>query len=771
MAYSYTRFLLLLLAGLAILSFSYYVPDGDHVPSTGKPDLDARVDSLLMQMTLEEKIGQMVMYTGYAELTGPGAKTGGTLEKHNQIKNGLVGSMINVVSAASTREAQQLAVENSRLGIPMIFGYDVIHGFRTMFPIPLGEAASWDLEAIRRSAAVAAKEAAAAGVHWTFAPMVDIYRDARWGRVMEGAGEDPYLGALVGAARVRGFQGDDLSADFTIAACAKHFAGYGFAEAGRDYNTVDVSEHTLHNVILPPFKACVDAGVATFMNAFNELGGIPATAHQYLQRDLLKGQWGFEGMVVSDWGSIAEMVAHGVAENNRGAAVLAIQAGCDMDMEGYCYQNELAGLVRDGKVQEALIDDAVRRILRLKFQLGLFDDPYKYCKEENEHKYIYTPEHLEVARDVARRSIVLLENTGSLLPIRKDVSSIAVIGPLADDKDTPLGNWRGQAVTNSAVSLLEGIRAAAPAGTTVRYAEGCKLSIGPESFGEELVLNRDDRSQFGAAVQLARESDLVILAIGEDARQTGEGRSQVDIGLHGVQQELVDAVYAANPNTVVVLMSGRPLAIPEVAAKVPAIMAVWHLGSEAGNAIADVLFGAYNPSGKLPMSFPRHVGQCPIYYGQKNTGRPGPKAEVFWSHYTDSENDPLWPFGYGLSYTSFEYSNLQLSTHKMKSGETLTVSVEVTNTGEMDGEEVVQLYITDPIGRATRPKRELKRFEKINIPKGKTTRVQFELTEKDLAYYTPDRRWKAEPGAFLVYVGTDSNASLQAGFELEATTR
>ena len=728
---------------------------------------EARVDSLLNLMTLEEKVGQMVMYTGYAELTGPGQKDGSNLDKHNRIKNGLVGSMINLTSVAETREAQELAVKNSRLGIPMIFGYDVIHGFKTMFPIPLGESASWDLELIERSAAIAAKEAAAAGIHWTFAPMVDICRDARWGRVMEGAGEDPYLGAKIATARVHGFQGTDLSDRQTIAACAKHFAGYGFAEAGRDYNTVDLSEYTLQNVILPPFKAAVEAGAATFMNSFNEINGVPSTANRSLQRDILKSDWAFDGFVVSDWGSIVEMIPHGVAADNKEASELAVLAGCDMDMEGYCYQNELIALVKEGKVSEDLIDDAVRRILRIKYRLGIMDDPYKYCDPEQERRVIYTAENREIARDVARKSVVLLKNEGSILPLRKNLSSIAVIGPLAADTDSPLGNWRAQATANSAVSLLEGIQKTAKASTAVKYAQGCTLAKGPDAFGRPVQINQSDRSQIPAAVSLARSSELVILAVGEVAMQSGEGRSQAGIGLSGVQQELVDAVCAANPNVVVVLMSGRPLAVPEIAGKAPGILAAWHLGSEAGNALADVLFGAYNPSGKLPISFPRHVGQCPIYYGQKNTGRPGPKEEVFWSHYTDVSNAPLWPFGYGLSYTSFKYSDLELSKTAMEMDETLEVSVKVSNTGGYDGEEVVQLYICDRFGSVTRPKRELKGFKKIVLRKGETKKVHFSLRTSDLTYYTIQKKWEAEPGTFDVFVGTDSNAQMKATFTLK----
>lgn len=762
---SYLLIGVLLIGGLAILGLSY---QKQPILTTTQKDanIEVRIDSLLKLMTLEEKVGQMVQYSGYAALTGPGKKAGGELEKYERIKNGLVGSMLNLTTVDATREAQELAVKNSRLGIPMIFGYDVIHGFKTMFPIPLGEAASWDLEAIQLSASIAARESAAAGIHWTFAPMVDICRDARWGRVMEGAGEDPFLGAQIAIARVQGFQGADLSDQSTIAACAKHFAGYGFAEAGRDYNTVDISNHTLHNVILPPFQACADAGVATFMNAFNEIGGTPATANNYLQQTLLKDSWGFDGFVVSDWGSIPEMIPHGVATDNKQATELAIHAGCDMDMEGYCYQDELVALVKEGKVAASQIDAAVRRILRVKYRLGIMDDPYKYCNTDRESNNIYTKENQDAARDVARKSIVLLKNEKGLLPLRRNLSSIGIIGPLASDKDSPLGNWRAQAIPNSAVSLLEGVQNAAKAGTAIRYAEGCKLSIGPSAFHAELQFNETDESQIPDAVKLAKNSEIVILAVGEVAMQSGEGRSQAAIELSGVQQQLVDAVCAVNPNVIIVLMSGRPLAIPQIAEKASAILATWHLGSEAGNAIADVLFGAYNPSGKLPMSFPRNIGQCPIYYNQKNTGRPGPKEEVFWSHYTDEKNDPLWPFGFGLSYTEFEYSGLEISKSAIKMDESLTVSLSVSNTGKYDGEEVVQMYIADLVGSVTRPKRELKGFKKIFIPKGTTSRVSFQISAADLAYYTIRSKWEAEPGKFKVFVGTNSNATLEKEFEL-----
>ncbi|MBP1603969.1 MAG: bglX [Acidobacteria bacterium] len=729
------------------------------------PATEKKIDALLGQMTLEEKIGQLNQYSSPFDMTGPAPSQGAQKRAYDQIRSGLVGSMLNVTGAEATRKAQQLAVENSRLKIPLIFGYDVIHGYKTIFPIPLGEAASWDPAAVERSARIAATEAAAAGLHWTFGPMVDVARDARWGRIMEGSGEDPFLGSQMAAARVRGFQGKDLAAVDTIAACAKHYAAYGFAEAGRDYNTVDISESTLRNVVLPPFKAAADAGAATFMNSFNEIGGIPATASVHLQREILKGEWGFKGFVVSDWGSIGEMVPHGFSDDLAHAAQQAIAAGSDMDMESRAYVAHLAGLVKSGKVDVKLINEAVRRVLRVKYALGLFDDPYRYSDAGRERAATMTPEHLAAAREVARKSIVLLKNDG-LLPLDKTVRSIAVIGPLADDKDSPLGNWRGQGAANSAVSLLEGVKAAVSPATRVLYAEGAKLVTGPRNFSAPSVYNTTDRSGLPAAVEAARAADVVLLAIGEDAYQSGEGRSQADIGLKGLQDELVRAVVEANKRVVVVLMSGRPLTIGHVADAVPALVESWLLGSQSGHAIADVLFGDYSPSGRLPVSFPRHVGQEPLYYGHKNTGRPGPESSVTWSHYTDVANDPLYPFGFGLSYTTFSYSEPKLSATEIGRDGRLTVSVTVTNTGKRAGTEVAQLYVRDLVGSVTRPVKELKGFERIDLLAGQAREVTFTITAADLAFYTARGRWEAEPGAFRVFVGGNSRDLKEASFSL-----
>ncbi len=755
--------LFLLMIGLGLASCQKV----DKQNSGSNSDTDKKVEALLSKMTLVEKIGQLNQYSSRWEMTGPAPKNVDSMFIYNMIKEGKLGSMLNVTGTYASRNVQKWAVDSSRLGIPLIIGYDVIHGYETMFPIPLAEAASWEPEVAKKSSRIAAIEASAAGIHWTFAPMVDIARDARWGRIMEGAGEDPYLGAKMAYARVKGFQGDDLSDATTIAACAKHFAAYGFIESGRDYNTVQIGDPTLHNIVLPPFKACVDAGVATFMNAFNTINEVPATASVYLQRDILKGEWGFDGFVVSDWNSIGEMLPHGVAADKKEAALKAITAGSDMDMEGNAYIENLETLVKEGKVDEALIDDAVRRILRIKFELGLFDDPYKYCDPKREKEVMRCDEHLEAAKEAGKRSIVLLKNENSLLPLKKDGLKIAVIGELAESKDVPLGSWRAKAVTNSAVSLLEGIKNTT--GTSkIDFTKGPDYTVGNRSFTTELKINTTNRTGMAAAKSLASKSDVVVIALGEDCWQTGEGRSQTDISMKGLQLELLEEVYKVNKNVVVVLMNGRPIEINWMAEHVPAILETWHLGSEAGNAIAEVLFGDYNPAGKLPVSFPRAVGQQPLYYNHFNTGRPtNGEGNVFWSHYTDESKEPLFPFGYGLSYTTFKYSDLTLSANKISSEDILKVSAKITNTGKVSGEEIVQLYIRDLVGSITRPVKELKRFKKILLQPGETKMVSFELSEKDLEYYGISGEWKADPGEFKLWVGPNSAEGMEASFELE----
>ncbi len=724
-------------------------------------NFEAKVDSLLNLMTLEEKVGQMNQYNGFWNLTGPAPAEGNAKQKYEHLRSGLVGSMLNVRGVENARKIQEIVVNETRLGIPLIFGYDVIHGQKTIAPIPLAEAASWDLEAIEKSARVAAIEAAAEGIHWTFAPMVDISRDARWGRVMEGAGEDTYLGAKIGVARVKGFQGDDLSAPNTIAACAKHFAGYGFAEAGRDYNTVDVGTVTLYNVILPPFKAAVENNVRTVMNSFNSLNGIPATGDAFLQRDILKGKWGFDGFVISDWGSGFEMIDHGFAKDLKDVARLAANAGSDMDMESYSYVNHLKEVVENGDVKMEYIDDAVRRILRVKFELGLFDDPYRYCDEQREKELLNHPDHHAAVLDMARKSIVLLKNEGNLLPLSKDQNKIAVIGALANDKNSPLGSWRLASDDNSAVSVLEGIQHYAP---KVAYSKGPELVVGKTTFINEVKINETDRTGFDEAVDLARNSAVVIMVLGEHGFQSGEGRSRADISLPGLQQELLEAVYAVNNKVILVLNNGRPLTIPWAHENIPAIVEAWQLGSQTGHAVAQVLFGEYNPSGKLPMTFPKSVGQIPIYYNPYNTGRPGPKELVFWSHYIDETNAPQYPFGFGLSYTSFEYSNLKVDASNLKN---IQVSVTVSNTGNRTGEEVTQLYIRDRVASVVRPIKELKGFEKFSLKAKESKTVTFSLTDKELGFFNGRGEFLVEPGQFDVMVGTNSMEGLTATFELK----
>ncbi len=728
--------------------------------------ITSKIDSLLSVMTVEEKVGQMNQYNGFWDLTGPSPKEGTAAKKYEHLRKGWVGSMLNVRGVEQVRAVQKIAVEESRLGIPLIIGFDVIHGYKTLSPIPLAESASWDLKAIEKSSRVAATEASAEGINWTFAPMIDIGRDARWGRVMEGAGEDPYLGSLIAKARIKGFQGDDLTSVNTIAATAKHFAGYGFSEAGREYNTVDIGTSTLHNVVLPPFKTAVDADVKTVMNSFNEINGVPVTGSSYLQRDILKGEWNFNGFVISDWASIREMIKWGHAKDKKQAAKIAVTAGSDMDMEGYVYIEELAQLVKDGVIKEALLDDAVSRILRVKFELGLFDDPYKYCDEVREKEMIGHPKHHEAVLDMAKKSIVLLKNENNVLPLKKEGQNIALIGALAADKNSPLGSWRLASDDNTAVSVLEGMQAYK--GNTLTYRKGADVSLGKTAFIEEVKINTTDKSEFSQAIVAAKRADVVVMVLGEHGFQSGEARSRTNLQLPGVQQELLEAVYKVNSNIVLVLNNGRPLAISWADAHIPAIVEAWQLGTQTGNAVAQVLYGDYNPSGKLPMTFPRRVGQVPIYYNYKNTGRPkNVEGNVFWSHYIDSENTPLYPFGHGLSYTTFEYSNLKLNGTTFSAENDITVSVDVKNSGNRDGKEVVQLYIRDVVGSVTRPVKELKRFELVDIKAGDTKTITFTLNKTTLGFYNNQGEYIVEPGDFKVFVGGSSYTSLDAEFQLE----
>lgn len=712
---------------------------------------DDKIDALIAKMTVQEKAGQLNQYSGFEIITGD-IDNSKISERNQRIKNGLLGSVLNVLGTEDVEKAQRFAVEQTRLGIPLIFAFDVIHGYRTIFPIPLAESASWDLEAIERSARIAAIEASAAGQNWTFAPMVDISRDPRWGRVMEGAGEDPYLGGKIAQARVRGFQGNDLSQTDTIAATAKHFAAYSEVIAGREYNNVDISRRKLWETHLPPFKAALDAGVKTFMNAFNEFEGVPASANTYLIDDILRGQWAFEGVLVSDWDSFGAMVTSGVVEDDKGSAEMALEAGSDIDMESDVFVKYLPELVEQGRVDEALVDAAVKRVLRLKFELGLFDDPYQYVNPEREKALILAPEHREAARDMARKSVVLLKNENQLLPLDKDIKNLAIIGPLGDNQFHMNGFWRGKGQAEDVVTLLEGVKAKVSNNTVVRFAEGSGLET-------------MDQEKLAEAVALAKQSDVVILAVGEDADKTGEAASRTNIELYPAQQALVKAIHSTGTPVVMVLMNGRPLAIEWSEANIPSILNGWQLGTEAGNALADVLFGDYNPSGKLTMTVPRKTGQIPIFYNRKRISRPLDDTR-YTSQYVDSSNDPLYSFGYGLSYTNFSYSAIKLSTDSIDLNESLEASVTVTNSGKRFGEEVVQLYIKDIVGSAVRPVMELKGFEKIALKAGESQQVRFTIDADDLAFYTRDMSFKAEPGDFALMIGPSSISYESVPFKL-----
>lgn len=710
--------------------------------------LDARVDSVLKLMTIDEKIGQMVLYSSDWDVTGP------SLNKNyiDEIRKGNCGNIFNAYTAAYTRKLQKIAVEESRLKIPLLFGYDVIHGQKTIFPISLGESCSWDLAAIEKSARVSAAEAAASGINWTFAPMVDISVDPRWGRVSEGAGEDPFLGAKIAAARVHGFQGNNLADSLSILACVKHFAAYGAPLAGRDYNTVDMSKRQFLDMYLPPYKAGIDAGAMSVMSAFNEFDGVPATGSQYLLTDVLRKQLGFKGFVVTDYTSINEMVNHGVAANEADAGLLAIKAGVDMDMQGGVYAKYLKNQLEKGLVSEKMIDESVRRILKVKFMLGLFDDPYKYCNEAREKREVYSAAHLQAALDVAKKSLVLLKNNDQTLPLNKG-QKLAVIGELANSKRDLLGSWKAAGEWNDINSILDEIKIYN--GTTkVLYAEGCK------KMG-------NDRSGFPLALSVAKQADKIIMVMGEDAGWSGEAASRTDIRVPGVQTELLEKLKTLHKPIVVVLMNGRPLDLSRENDLADAILEAWFPGSMGAKAVTQVLFGNYNPSGKLTMTFPRNVGQIPIFYYEKNTGRPiylpDPKYK---SRYIDCPNDPLFPFGYGLSYTTFAYSEIKLSNHILSPDDSITASVNVTNTGTCDGEEIVQCYVRDLVGSVTRPVKELKGFEKIALKVGESKVVKFTITPDLLAFHRLDMTYGTEPGDFKLFIGGNSRDVKETGFKL-----
>lgn len=704
------------------------------------------LNDLMSRMTIEEKIGQLTLFSSGWDITGP------TMHENylEDIKHGRVGAVFNAHGAEYTTEIQKIAVEQTRLGIPLLFGYDVIHGYKTIFPIPLGETASWDIDYIEKSARIAATEATAEGLHWTFAPMIDIARDPRWGRIAEGSGEDPYLTSMIAKAKVKGFQGDDLSQLNTMLACAKHFAAYGAAQAGRDYHTADISELTLRNIYLPPFKVAVDAGVKTFMTAFNEIFGIPATGSKYLLTDILRNEWKFDGFVVTDYTSIPEMIKHGFARDEKHSGELAINAGVDMNMQGGVYYNHLAKSVKEGKVSLNRVDEAVKRILTLKYELGLFDDPYCYSDTQRQKDLVMTPENLEFARDFAKRSIVLLKNESNTLPLSKSIKTLAVIGPLADSQKDMLGSWSASGDYKKSVTLLQGIKNKQGDNTRILHTVGTGV-------------NDNSRNGFAEALRLAKASDATILAIGEHSNMSGEAASRSNISLPGLQEDLALELAKVGKPLIVVLMNGRPLTIEKVDEKADAILETWFLGTTAGDAIADVLFGDYNPSGKLPVTFPRNVGQIPIFYNHKNTGRPFGEGK-YTSKYLDVENTPLYPFGFGLSYTTFEYSEIKLDDTLMSKAKSLKASVVVTNKGDVYGEEVVQLYTQQLVGSITRPVKELRAFQKVGLAPNESQVVTFELCWEDIAFYNAKGEFHAEEGEFSVTISTNSSVENHAFF-------
>ncbi len=751
----------LALAGCATTGVASTPKATDSVSSTAVPikpvqpawatqdaEMDAFLDDLIAKMTLEEKVGQLTLLTSDWESTGPTMRD----TYQQDIRAGKVGNIFNAYTAAYTRQLQQLAVENTRLKIPLMFGYDVIHGHRTIFPISLGEAASFDMDAIEKSARVSAQEASAEGVHWTFSPMVDISRDARWGRVSEGAGEDVYLGSEVARARVRGYQGDDLRATDTVLATVKHFAGYGAAQAGRDYHTVDISERTLRDIYLPPFKAAIDAGVGSVMTSFNEYDGVPASGSKYLLTDVLRDQWGFDGFVVTDYTSINEMVAHGYSRDLEQAGEQALDAGVDMDLQGAVFLEHLPESLAAGRVSMAQIDTATRRVLEMKYRLGLFEDPYRYADEARQEATLYKPEFLEAARDVARKSMVLLKNDGQTLPLAANARRIALIGPLADSKTDMIGSWSaaGDRQTRP-VTVLEGVKARVSNGAKVEYAKGASYEFADEGKTDG----------FAEALALANRSDVIVAVMGEKWDMTGEAASRTSLDLPGNQQALLERLVALGKPVVLVMMSGRPNSITWADKNVPAILHAWYPGTQGGHAVADVIFGDYNPSGKLPITFPRNVGQAPIHYDMKNTGRPvelGEPGAKYVSRYLNTSNDPLYRFGYGLSYTTFSYSPATLSASSMGPGGSITASATITNTGTRAGEEAVQLYVRDLVGSVTRPVQELKGFEKIALKPGESRQVSFTVRPEDLAFTRGDMSHGWEPGEFQLWIAPSSGA-------------
>jgi beta-glucosidase len=752
------------LCGAAALGASALAAQTPSDPPFASARASQVADSILQLMTLDEKVGQLNQLPGMGTQTGPRVPIGGEA----LIRTGRIGSFLGIFGADYTRELQRVATQESRLKIPLLFGFDVIHGFRTIYPVPLAEAASFDSARAEFSARQAAVEATAHGITWTFAPMVDIARDPRWGRIVEGAGEDPYLGSVMAAARVRGFQGGpggaNLGASDALFATVKHFAAYGSAEGGRDYNSVELSERTLWETFLPPYEAAVKAGVATVMTSFNDIGGTPAHSSDWLHGDVLRGRWAYQGLVISDWGGISELIPHGVAANRGEAGILGIRAGIDVDMSDAVYADSLAAAVRTGRVPVAMVDSAVKRVLRAKFALGLFQDPYRFSDAARERRYTLAAEHVGAARAAARESIVLLKNADKTLPLRRDLHTIAVIGPLGADSSAVLGSWTAEGKAEEAVSVLAGIRAALGPSVRIINVRGAPVDT-------------VDSSGFALARSAASEADAVVLVLGERGNMSGEASNRASIELPGSQRDLALAVLrAARPTSgaakpvVVLLMNGRPLAIPELAHEAPAILETWFLGSQHGSAVADVLFGDYNPGGKLPATFPRATGQIPIYYNHRNTGRPADSGNHYTSKYLDLPWTPQFPFGYGLSYTTFAYSNLRVSSPSIRAGDSLTVTVDVRNSGDRSGDEVVQLYVRDSVASVEEPVKSLRGVRRVTLQPGEIRSVVFKLGPEAMSLYDRQMRRVVEPGTFIVFAGTNSQDVSAAKFEVTGDT-
>ena len=757
---------------LMVLSVSSCISnDSKTINDKNSSSFDVKVDSILSLMTLEEKIGQLNL-PGAGDITTGQAKNSDIAKK---IEAGKVGGLFSIKSVKKIKEVQKLAVEKSRLGIPLIFGMDVIHGYETTFPIPLGLSCSWDIPMIEKTARIAAMEASADGLNWTFSPMVDISRDPRWGRVSEGSGEDPFLGSEIAKAMVHGYQGDDLANNNTILSCVKHFALYGAPEAGRDYNTVDMSKIRMYNEYLPPYKAAVDAGVGSVMASFNEIDGIPATGNKWLLTDLLRTDWEFDGFLVTDYTGVNEMIEHGMGDLQTVSA-LAINAGVDMDMVGEGLLTTLKESVEEGRVSMNTLDTAVKRILRAKYELGLFEDPYRYCDDTRAKSEIFTDENRTFARKVSAESMVLLKNDNQILPLKKS-GTIALVGPLANSKENMPGTWSVTTKLEKATSFLDGIKTVVGNKAEILYAKGSNLDYDIEfekrgtMFGRDIPRDgRTDKQLLDEALNIAAKADVIVAALGESSEMSGESSSRTNIEIPQVQKDLLKALLKTGKPLVLVLFTGRPLVLVEENKTVPAILNAWFPGSEAGLAISDVLFGDVNPSGKLTATFPRNVGQIPIFYNHKNTGRPLDNTEgkfkKFLSNYMDERNEPLYPFGFGLSYTTFDYGEIQLSSKKINEKGSLDVSVNITNSGNFDGKEIVQLYIRDLVGSVTRPVKELKGFQKIDLKQGKTKTVTFKLTIEDLKFYNSNLDFVAEPGMFEIFIGTNSDTNLKSDFEL-----